>query len=117
MSAFESPTILQRLATLSLSPLKHLSDFFLKMGQPWPLYNFFLSKHTLQLLQQINVKKCPSSIRWRDLKSQPPIMDVSWIRTLFVRVEGEHADHLTTNKVLISYPHVLRNRIHQTFCK
>ena len=27
-------------------------------------------KHTLQFLQQINVKKCPSSIRCRDLNSQ-----------------------------------------------
>ena len=32
---------------------------------------FRLFKQTIQILQQINVKKCPSSIQCRDLKSQP----------------------------------------------
>ena len=42
------------------------------MHQPQPLYHLFLSfKHTLQFLQQINVKKCPSSAWCRDLNTQP----------------------------------------------
>ena len=45
---------------------------FLKMVQPWPLFIYFrLSKHTLQFLQQIHVKKCPSSIWCWDSNSQP----------------------------------------------
>ena len=35
------------------------------------LFIFGLFKQTLQFLQQINVKKCPSSIRCRDLNPQP----------------------------------------------
>ena len=42
------------------------------MGQPRPLFVYFrLFKQTLQFLQQINVKKCLSSIRRWDLNSQP----------------------------------------------
>ena len=39
--------------------------FFKKMGQPQPLFRFIfgLFKQTLQFLQQIYVKKCPSS-KW-----------------------------------------------------
>ena len=48
------------------------SSFFKKMGQPRPLFVYFrLFKQTLQFLQQINVKKCPSSIRRWDSNSQP----------------------------------------------
>ena len=42
------------------------------MGHPLPLFNFFrLFRHTLQFLQQINVKKCPSSMWCQDSNSQP----------------------------------------------
>ena len=34
-------------------------------------FNFCLFKQTIQILQEINVKKCPSSIRYRNLNSQP----------------------------------------------
>ena len=36
------------------------------MGHPWPLFSLF--KQTLQFLQQIYVKKCPSGIRTHDLQ-------------------------------------------------
>ena len=45
-----------------------------KVGQPWPLLSFIfgLFKQTsLQILQQIDVKKCPSSIRCLDSNSRP----------------------------------------------
>ena len=42
------------------------------MGQPRPLFLFiFVFSQILQFLQQINVKKCPSSIRCWDSNSQP----------------------------------------------
>ena len=42
------------------------------MGQPRPLFRFFgLYKQTLKFLQQIYVKKCPSSIRCRDSNPRP----------------------------------------------
>ena len=44
------------------------------MGQPWPLLSFIfgLFKRTsLQVLQKIYVKKCPSSIQCRDSNPQP----------------------------------------------
>ena len=41
--------------------------FFLKK---WANPGLFF-KHTLQFLQQINVKKCPSSMRCRNLNSRP----------------------------------------------
>ena len=45
---------------------------FLNWAKPGLFFIYFrLFKHTLQFLQQINVKKCPSSIRCRDLNSQP----------------------------------------------
>ena len=50
-----------------------VSIFFLKKwANPDLFFIYFrLFKHTLQFLQQINVKKCPSSIRFRDSNSQP----------------------------------------------
>ena len=56
------------------------------MGNPRPLFHFFcLFKQTLQFLQQINVKKCPSSIQCWDLNTQP----------------SEHESHpITTRPVL-----------------
>ena len=47
--------------------------FSFKMGQPRPLFVYFRSfsnKH-YKFLQQIYVKKCPSSIRCRDLNPRP----------------------------------------------
>ena len=43
------------------------------MGHPQPLSNLFLvfSKPTTQILHHIKVKKCPSSIRHWDSKTQP----------------------------------------------
>ena len=43
------------------------------MGQPWPLFLiiFGLFKQTIQFLHKNNVKKCPSSILYRDLNPQP----------------------------------------------
>ena len=32
-------------------------------------------------------------------------VDYSWIRTRIVRVEGQHADHLTTTTAISSYNH------------
>ena len=43
---------------------------FIKMGQPRPLFHLFLV-FSLQFLQQIYVKKCPSSIRCRDSNPRP----------------------------------------------
>ena len=46
---------------------------FFIIGQPGLFFVYFcLFKQTLQFLQQINVKKCPSSIRHRDSNQQPP---------------------------------------------
>ena len=42
-----------------------------RMGHSHPLLVYFgLFKQSIQLLQQINVKNCPSSIRWRDSNTQ-----------------------------------------------
>ena len=44
------------------------------MGQPRPLFNLFsvfFKQTSLQFLQQMYVKKCPSSIRCRDSNPQP----------------------------------------------
>ena len=43
---------------------------FIKMGQPRPLFHLFLV-FSLQFLQQIYVKKCPSSTRCRDSNPRP----------------------------------------------
>ena len=51
-----------------------ISFFFIKMDQPGPfsLFIFGLFKQTsLQLLQQLYVKKCPASIQCRDLNPRP----------------------------------------------
>ena len=60
---------------LHISPFNYIESFvvfFKKMGHPRPLFRLFLSfKQTLQFLLQIYVKKCPSSIRCRDLNPQP----------------------------------------------
>ena len=48
--------------------------FFLKIGPTPASFLFLFSvffKQTLQFLQQINVKKCPSSIRRRDSNPRP----------------------------------------------
>ena len=46
--------------------------FFKKWASPGLFLIYFrLFKHTLQILQQINLKKCPSSIWCRDLNSWP----------------------------------------------
>ena len=59
------------------------------MGHPWPLFvKFWLFKQTIQLLQQINVKKCPSSIRCWDSNS-PPL---------------EHKSHPITTRPGLSIP-------------
>ena len=45
-----------------------------KWANPGLFFVYFrLFKQTIQFLQQINVKKCPSSIRRRDSNSQPII--------------------------------------------
>ena len=45
---------------------------FFKWANPGLFFiSFCLFKHTLQFLQQINVKKCPSSIWCRDWNSRP----------------------------------------------
>ena len=46
---------------------------FFKTGYPRTLLSLFsvFFKQTAQILQQINVKKCPTSIRCRDLNKQP----------------------------------------------
>ena len=48
-------------------------QFFLKNGPTPASFSFIycFSKHTLQFLQQLNVKKCPSSIWCRDSNSRP----------------------------------------------
>ena len=47
-------------------------DGFFKWANPGLFFIYFrLFKHALQFLQQINVNKCPSSIRCRDSNSQP----------------------------------------------
>ena len=57
--------------------------FFKKMGHPRPLFRLFLLsfKQTIQILQQIQVKKCPSSIKCRDLNSQPSNYESSPLTT------------------------------------
>ena len=45
---------------------------FFKWANPGLFFIYFrLFKHTLQFLQQINVKKCPSSIRYQVSNPQP----------------------------------------------
>ena len=47
-------------------------DFFIKWANPGLFFIYFhLFKHTLQCLQLINVKKCPSSIWCQDSNSWP----------------------------------------------
>ena len=47
--------------------------FFKKMGHPRPVIRLFMVsfKQTMQILQQIIVKKSPSSIRHQESNSQP----------------------------------------------
>ena len=46
--------------------------FFKKWANPGVFFIYFsLFRHTLQFLQQINVKKCPSSIHCQDSNSPP----------------------------------------------
>ena len=57
------------LGRLDFSRTARSHKLFLKMGQPRPLLSFIfgLFKQTsLQILQQINVKTCPSSIRCQE---------------------------------------------------
>ena len=58
----------------------NLAYFFKKMGQPRPLFVYFCSFQT-----QIFTEKTEG------------------IRTRIVRVEGEHADHLTTTTAQIRH--------------
>ena len=52
--------------------LQILNILFLKMGNPRPLFVYFrLFKQTLHFLQQIYVKKCPSSIQYWDSNTRP----------------------------------------------
>ena len=49
-----------------------MSNIFYKMGRPRPLFNLFSSFQTnITILQQINVKKCPSSIQCWDSNPRP----------------------------------------------
>ena len=51
---------------------KLFGTFFKKCTNPGLFFVYFcLFNQTLQFLQQINVKKCPSSIRHQDSNSQP----------------------------------------------
>ena len=61
----------------------YLIIFFKKMGQPRPLFVYFQSflKQTIQISQQINLKKCPSSIRHWDSNTWPFKHDSSPITT------------------------------------
>ena len=55
---------------------------------------FGLFKQTIQILQQINVKKCPSSIQCQDLNSQPsdyespPLTSNRWFCSYFCAIEN-----------------------------
>ena len=53
-------------------PPQILKLYFL-MGHPWPSFRSFLVffKQTIQISQQINVKKCSSSIHCQDSNSRP----------------------------------------------
>ena len=52
--------------------IENLLTIIKKMGYSQPLFAYFrLFKPTLQFLQQINVKKYPSSIQCWDLNPQP----------------------------------------------
>ena len=63
---------LQKTVVLKIG-LDKTAFFFKKMGQPRPLFHFYvcLFKHTLQFLHKINVKKCPSGTQCQDSNSQP----------------------------------------------
>ena len=51
---------------------KEFKITFFRWANPGLFFIYFrLFKQTLQFLQQINVKKCPSSIRRQDSNSQP----------------------------------------------
>ena len=56
-------------------------SFHYKMGNPWPLFYFCLFKQSLQFLQQINLKKCPSGIRCWDLNTWPSVHEPPPITT------------------------------------
>ena len=68
--------------------------FFFKNGPYFASFSFIfgLFKQTLQILQQINVKQCPSCIRCRDLNSQP---------------SDYESPPLTTRPGLLPYPDIV----------
>ena len=52
----------------------NVANLFAFLNGPTPAsfsFIFGLFKQTIQFLQQINVKKCPSSVQYRDLNPQP----------------------------------------------
>ena len=52
--------------------IRQQNMFFIKMGHSRPLFVYFQPFQTnITILQQIYVKKCPSSIWCRDSNSQP----------------------------------------------
>ena len=73
--------------------------FFKKWANPGLFFVYFhLFKQTLQFLQQINVKKCPSSIRRQDSNSQPSDFESPPLTT---------RPRLPPNILSISYSHPL----------
>ena len=64
------------------SSLQALLPFF-KMGQPRPLFHLFsvFSNKHYKFLQQIYVKKCPSSKWYRDSNPQPSVRESPPITT------------------------------------
>ena len=84
------------------------------MGQPRPLFHLFsvFSNKHYKFLQQIHLKKCPSSLQCRDLNSQPLERESPLITTRpglppnFVKYLGTHIATLPkasqSSKIVIS---------------
>ena len=78
--------------------------FFKKMGQPRPLLLFIFGlfkQISLQFLQQIYVKKCPSSLQCQDLNPRPseheflPITTRPGLPPSYSNVRSGHCRHVT----------------------
>ena len=61
--------VVSEVTTVQVRSGKKFTLLIKKMGNPWPLFYFCLFKQSLQFLQQINLKKCPSGIRCWDLNT------------------------------------------------
>ena len=68
------------------------------MGHPRPLFVFFcLFKQIIQVLQEIHVKKCPSSKQCWDLNPQPSDNESPLTTTTLVNFTRHNFEKITVN--------------------